>query len=303
MLRVKALLVLFFCSLIWQECINISAHSCYHHDENGGEEPCESSSQGKNKGRKETLVFGGSVERTSVPLPEDATKQQVSSFLRDERRSNLVSVIASAGGARSTREVARTDELDGLWRDCCLDTYGSENLPAPDDPVFVTNTTSRFPGLKLTTTVYNGIKTFETEAGIPQYVLNMIAETQTPTGFPPVVWAFHKIMGFCEPQGSLRPCGRVQSVLSVVEDSNDSRRLAFHMDVSVRIKVEFPAVLMRILPMKKDKAEAVASSSILKSVSRDVKTVVAGMQKAFVKWHSAVEGVAAAARRIPEDEL
>jgi len=234
---------------------------------------------------------------TSNPLPKDATKQQVSRFLRDDKHANLV-LIASAGGARTTQEIARTDELDELWRECCLDTYGSENLPAPDDPVFVTNTTSRLPGLQLTTTVYNGVKTFENEAGIPQYVLNMIAETQAPTGFPPVVWLFHKIMGFCEPEGSLRPCGRVQSILSLMEDSDS--RLAFHMDVSVRIEVEFPAVLIRILPMRKDKAEAMVSSSILKAVSRDMKTTVAGMQKAFAKWHSAVEGVAAA-RRIPDE--
>lgn len=257
------------------------------------------------------MVFGGSVERSSDPLPEDATREQVSRFLRDEKRANL-GLIASAGGARETREVPRTEELDGLWKECCLDTYGAENLPAPDDPIFVTNTTSRFPGLRLTTTVYNGIKTFdETEAaaddGIPpRFVLNMIAETQAPTGFPPFVWAFHKLMGFCEPEGSLRPCGRVQSVLSVVEDDGDDRRrrrrMALRMDVSVRIEVEFPAVLVRILPMRKDKAEAVASSSIMKSVSRDVKTAVAGMQKAFAEWHSAsVEGGVDAARRIPDE--
>ena len=121
--------------------------------DDGGEE------QNSSDNKKERVVFGGTLEIQSKPLPRDVTRASLIRFFDEERESNIA-LIASAGGDRVTERIPRTPELNEYWQACCHDTYGIEYLPSYGDPVYATNTTTSYRGLffSLTTTTYNGIK-------------------------------------------------------------------------------------------------------------------------------------------------
>jgi len=293
-----------------QECSADNNKECEWKTEN---DPSTSPKK-KNKKMTETLIFGGSLAITSDPLPDNTdpvtttTQQQVvTQFLREQRDDNL-GCIMSGGVERHVEEIPRSDLIDQLWADCCDDTYGNEYLPASGDPIFATNTTSSFPGLTLTTTVYNGAKvvlrttdpdetnnTGQQQPQFSSYVFLMIGEQQTPKGFRPLVSLFRKLMSFsCDADDSLRPCGRAKSIFTVVPVADDHNQhgdggpqLAFSMIVDLRIRVEFPAVLLKLLPMKKEKVEAIATNAIFKTIRKDVENILQEMHKHFSAWSSA----------------
>ena len=257
-------------------------------------DPENEKSQKKKEKKKsmEQLMFGGMLELQSKPLPPTVTRTSLIKFFQEERSSNFL-LISSAGGDRPTEQLPRTKELEEYWRQTCHDTYGLENLPARGDPIYATNTTTKYPGLfQLTTTTINGIKTFIPKSGdssssqeMPKYVLNMIAEQQHPKGLPPVVWAFHKICGFGISQDSLEPSGRVQAVSSAVKTDADDDIYALSFSVDIQIKLEFPKSFVRFMPMKKDKLQSMVSNTILRVIKKDIERNLDVMHTAFTNWY------------------
>lgn len=262
---------------------SVNSHDVSEKACSGRNQECEWTGDEQSQVNKtETFVMGGNVQLKSKLLPLTVTRQMVATFFNEEKQGNLL-VIASAGGSRSTQEVLQTEDLLGYWEECCHDSYGLENLPTTYDPVYVTNTTSQFPGMQLTTTVYNGIKVLESKDGMPRYVFNMIAEQQTPEGLPPIVWAFHKLFSSCQKQDSFKPCGRAKLIVQGVE--NADKRLALSYDVMLRIAFEVPRLVVKLMPMRKEKAEAFATKVLMKTVLNDVKTGLDGFYRTFLDWH------------------
>lgn len=255
---------------------------------------------------KERVVFGGKLELLSQPLPFGVTRESLIRFFEEEKESNII-LIASAGGDRVTERISRTSELDGYWHECCHDTYGLENLPSGDDPIFTTKLTTSYKALffELTTTTYNGIKTIipssdDDDSLMPSYVFNMIAEQQHPEGLAPIVWAFHKICSFCAERDSLKPCGRAQSIMSVakvVVDNHDDEwhnphYYALSFSINISIEIEFPKRHTRILPLSTEQVEKVVSKAILKAVSKDVERNLEVFHQLFLNWYHSTDRLA-----------
>lgn len=305
-----------------QQCDESSSNNCKNNEEDDNND-------------KERVVFGGKLELHSKPLPRSVTRNSLIRFFSEEQETN-VRIIASAGGDRVTERIPSTAELETYWYETCHDTYGIENcLPSSsdnDDPIiYATNTTTKFKGLffKLTTTSYNGVKTIipddekegvdsdnnngsDSIAPMPKYVFNMIAEQQHPEGPAPIVWAFHKICGFCAERDSLKPCGRVQAIMSatkvVVDNTSstiDEQQLAeeerqdkpaappdyydyyaLTFSINIHIQIEFPKRLSKFLPLKKDNGiETKVSKQILSILEKDVKRNLQVFHEKFLNWH------------------
>jgi hypothetical protein len=313
-----------------QQCHESSSANCKNEDDDNN--------------NKERVVFGGKLELHSKPLPRSVTRNSIIRFFSEEQETN-VRIIASAGGDRVTERITSTVELENYWYETCHDTYGVENcLPSSSsededsDPIiYATNTTTQFKGLffKLTTTSYNGVKTIiprdeeydnndnnddkkKKEEGncdkngsdsvpMPKYVFNMIAEQQHPEGPAPIVWAFHKICGFCAERDSLKPCGRVQAIMSATKvvvgdeqqeavgerhhrppsaappDYYDYYALTF--SVNIHIQIEFPKRLSKFLPLKKDNGiETKVSKQILSILSKDIERNLQVFHERFLNW-------------------
>ena len=343
-LPLHAVLFLLLCCFILLEEVAPYDSSSIQHDTIAARESqqCDESSSNNCKNEyddnndRERVVFGGKLELHSKPLPRSVTRNSLIRFFSEEKETN-VRIIASAGGDRVTERIPSTVELETYWYETCHDTYGVENcLPSDDeededyDPIiYATNTTTTFKGLffKLTTTSYNGVKTIipddeKKEEGVggggsdnnngsysapmPKYVFNMIAEQQHPEGPAPIVWAFHKICGFCAERDSLKPCGRVQAIMSatkvVVSDEQQLAEEERHhqpsappdyydyyaltFSINIHIQIEFPKRLSKFLPLKKDNGiETKVSKQIISILSKDIERNLQVFHERFLNWH------------------
>ena len=236
----------------------------------------------KTSSNKETLVFRGDLNLSSEPLPKSTAKADVASFLlRPEIRNSLL----SSGGTRPVEEVPRNPELDELWIKFCNKEYGAQHKPQPGDSILACDTVIKFPGLKMVNRVFNGVKcSVDPDSGIPTYSFFLIGERQSVTGLPPVVFVFNKLTGADKKGDSLEPSGVAKSTLSVKENTDGN--MVFNFVADIQIKIEFPALLLKILPTTKEKAEAQGSKSILKAIYKAVDDSTKSLYDAFIHGQS-----------------
>ena len=53
----------------------------------------------------------------------------------------------------------------------------------------------------------------------------------------------------------------------------------------LRIAFEVPRLVVKLMPMRKEKAEAFATKVLMKTVLNDVKTGLDGFYRTFLDWH------------------
>lgn len=230
-------------------------------------------------GEKTELVFSASVEKYSDPLPPDTTIADITEYLKNPVNRNA---LLSSGGSRAVEEIAISPELESLWREACEKEYGREMLPKEGDCILATDSVTKFPGLTMVNKVYNVARFGTKEAsGMPNYTFLLVGEELSVSGLPPVVWIFNKLTGSEKKKESLQSNGVCASSITVVKDTDG--QLVFSFIADIKIKINFPAVLLKILPTSKEKAEQTGSTSVRKAVERDVEVGVSGALETFLK--------------------
>jgi hypothetical protein len=227
---------------------------------------------------KETLKFGGDLIFTSESLP-DAKVEDVAAFFK---RKEILDLILGAGGTRPVNEITVTPQLKKLWLEAC-DHFESVSPPEDGDQILSTNTVLPLPGITLTTTAVNGVKLLEDGKGLPMYETVLIADKRVATGPRPIVWLYNQLTGTGKAKDDefSPPQARVMSRASITEKNGE---LAFNVQVLFRIVVEFPAILVRILPTSKEKMEEQGTNSISKGIAKDVDISIAALREAFLYW-------------------
>lgn len=227
----------------------------------------------------EKLVFKGDYTCSTDPLPGGVSQADVSAFLE---QSATRDIFLSAGGTRTLQELELTPQFKGFWQEACRH-FGSDALPTDDDVVFAVDTVVSFPGLLLlVTTAVSGVKKIQGENGLEGYELMLVAQKQTAQGAPPVVWIFNKLTGINKRDEALwypPSQAKARSTIGITELSGGSVAISFKLELQVT--VEFPAVLVKILPSSKEKTEEQGTASILKTVSKDIDKA---MEVAFEKF-------------------
>jgi len=233
----------------------------------------------REKEAKETLNFNVDFSYTSDLLPSSSV--DVHDFFRKKTTRDF---MVSIGGTRQVEELPITAELKDAWKESC-DRFHSANFPNDTDDESVVSALSeaQFPGMKLQTSVLNGIKKIAMEDGTQGYETHLLAQKQEAYGPPPLVWIFNKLTGNADKEkGKFYPSsGKSISRVSVLEKEGGC---VFHWDCKLHIKVEFPAVLVRILPVKKEKMEEQGSAAIQKAVEKDIRGGVDATRELFLKW-------------------
>jgi hypothetical protein len=225
-----------------------------------------------------SLNFGKEITFTSKPL-SDAKSEDVAEFFR---RKECLDVILGAGGIRPVKEITATPQLKKMWREAC-DKFGSVSTPTDGDLMLSIDTDLQLPGITLTTTGINGVKLLEDKNGLPMYETVLIADRRTAKGPAPIVWIYNQLTGDDKvKEGDYSPPqARVMSRSSITEQNG---KFAFKVDVEFRIVVEFPAILVRILPTSKENMEEQGTISISKGIAKDVEVSVDALPKAFQRW-------------------
>lgn len=242
--------------------------------------------------RKSSLTFTGNVDTVSEPLPPETTLEELTAFLLRRESRN---VLAAGGGpAAEVHNIDMSPAWESLWNKACDHWYGKDQLPSKGDTLLSCNTYSHFPGLEVCTTVITGVKmlnhptqpsTGRNNNGLPGYFFLVIGQKQSAKGLAPVVWAFKQLMGIKKNEGiktiisnissnngassisSLVPMGPAKSIVTVEQRKNDGR-WCFQLNTDIQVKIEFPEILLKILPTSRAKAEAQGSASITKTVAK-----------------------------------
>ena len=180
------------------------------------------------------------------------------------------------------REVPRDTEFDVLWNKCCDREYGAENKPEPDDTILVADNVIQFPGLQLTNEVYNGVKrVVDPSTGLPTYKFFLIGEERSISGLPPVVYMFNTLTGANKKKSnSLETQAVAISTFRVTKNGGGS--LLFTFEVSFRIVLVFPALLLKILPLSKEKTESQGSASVSHTLSKSVEDSIKSLYDTFL---------------------
>ena len=239
-----------------------------------------------------TLVFDGDYCGMSDPLPVGTTNEEAVAFLVKDSTRDL---FFSVGGTRPIELLDMTPEFVDMWQNV-TDYFNCDRKPTMDDILISANTTINFPGMKLITTSASGIFVMENpQTALPEYQAFLVAEQQTSKGLKPVVWLFNQLTGNANREkGKFFPSsGKAMSTVSVVEQEStnnndntaldDENLLSISFNVQFKVFVQFPATLMKLFPMSKEKTEEQGGKSIKKTISTEVDMALEAARMAFVE--------------------
>lgn len=225
------------------------------------------------------LTLAAKIKLTSQPLPLKEGEEQLQRFFQLPEHRNL---LVTAGGKRPCDEIELTPELVQEWKTACEGVAASQTPNENDTAVLVKTGGIDLPGLHLVSLTKIGVKLIEkTEARSPQYEMTLIGDERTVKGLPPVVWIFNKLTGASSGgEGGTT----TKSLTTVRYEITDNSKVVFQTDSFLSITVKFPAVLLKILPTNKEKAEETGSKAITKAVQKDLEASMKSFEEAYLKW-------------------
>lgn len=213
-----------------------------------------------------TLVLRADYVGESTPAPS-TSQQAMVAFFRDPQNRNC---LISAGNTRETHTVTTTDELLRKWK-IHASSLGAEVPEANDTIVRVRIGGMRFPGVTLESTSLIGTKlVIPTRSNaFPSYEFVLIQDKREAIGLRTLIWVYNQLTGKGDKE---REKDTTPTSLSrvTVQESNDGKFVTFKIETILEICVNFPAILLKLLPVKKEKAEAQGSSAVSKILRKDI---------------------------------
>jgi hypothetical protein len=227
---------------------------------------------------KESLKFVANIVTTSNPIA-NASAAELRNFLTTNQcRDHFL----SAGGTTRCNDEPITAELVKMWNDECLSHYGPNLCFHDGDAIVAGESIIEFPGLKMVNLVYSGVK-LQSSTSTPFYDLLLIAEKKKVFGSPPVVWIYNKLTGHsAEIEDIIRPpSAKVQSILSIAENECGSY---FNFDCKAEITVEFPKVVLKLLPASKEKMEEKGTASVKIALEKSINKAINNIDSVVNDW-------------------
>lgn len=230
------------------------------------------------KGGMATLNFKGSKVLRSDPLP--LKTESLESFFRESNNKNYIRKLVLSGDGSNQVEPLSNSETIALceeWSECAMNVGAS--IPDPeknpeDDVIYKVKTGAiNFPGLKVSTVAMLGTRlTFPTESILlPKVECTYIRGEQIAEGPRPLVWVFNRLTG----NGKENASGGDQSVRSLSNFytervEGDVEKIVLVLEGKLNIAVKFPSLLLKILPVSKEKAEESGTASVTKALEKDM---------------------------------
>lgn len=197
--------------------------------------------------------------------------------------------MVSAG---NTRPVEETETTVGILKEW-LDRGRSLGAVDPEmtDPVLKVGTSAmEFPGLSVTSSALIGCKLLEPIESIeayPKYEFTLIKDQRTVEGFSPTVWIFNKLTGHTDDDGTSGSSAAPISLSCVTAEQTDDGQTIFKFPVKFTINVNFPSLLLKLLPISKEKTEEEGSKAIAKTLEKDLSKVMIQLRKQYLDYKSA----------------
>ncbi len=243
---------------------------------------------------KTILNFKGKESFTSDPVPLKSNSALHSFF---ERNDLLVMLLAGTGNADEPPTVlskAESISFQEQWTAQARIVGAKDPDPENGDLVCrVLTGEIKFPGLNVKSEAIIGTKLIKgsEDTDGPIYELVFITDQRKAKGPKLLVWIFNKLTGQNDSNDEdgkendeEEPAARVSSLSKFYpkilkdDDSGKEPLVVFNIDSSLEIAIKFPSMLLKILPVSKEKAEEQGSASVAKTLAKDtgaaLKTIV-----------------------------
>jgi hypothetical protein len=219
-----------------------------------------------------SLILKGEISAKSASLPI-VCEERLLKFFRTPSFRNL---LVSGGGQRPVENLPLTETLLDDWTEKCK-ALGAA-LPDKDDSVLAVESRSiEFPGLKVTSTATVGVKYVDQDP--PRHEFVLLGTQEEAKGLPPVVWIYKKLTG-ADQKKQGKDSSDAKS-LSTVSCETNNGNVVFRTKSFLQIGITFPKVLLKILPGDKATIEEKASSSVQKTLEKDVVQSLKAYESAY----------------------
>ena len=121
----------------------------------------------------------------------------------------------------------------------------------------------------------------ESDSSFPEYQFTLIKDTIKAEGPRAIVWIYEKIMGASSEQNKGQATHSF-STLKVEPTPDKPGEIVFQSDVRIEVNVYFPKILLRILPMSREKSNALGSEATQKTLGDGALLMI--FEKSYRKW-------------------
>jgi len=251
----------------------------------------EASATSSDKKNRAALRFVTETTVESDPVPllpsiySDNDELDKTSLHQFFRQKETIQVILGGAAGNLVESVDNNILLENMdkWSEQCK--FFSSLYPsiAEGDGMYYVNTDGMsFPGLTISSVALIGATVSPVDNEF-QFVL--INTEQKAKGSKLLVWTFNKLTGNDKTPDDDSGEEMVHSLTQVTfQPTAEQDTAIFKFQTSFEISVQFSSLLLKILPVSKEKAEEQGSASILKALKKDFDVVVPKIAQVYLEY-------------------
>jgi len=223
------------------------------------------------------LRFVGEATTTADPVPMPPPGKSLSDFFAVDSHRDLL----MKGTGNVVEPMEANEELMERWA-AEAKRVGAVPPQKGDSLLQVTTSGIQFPGLKILSVATIGAKLIvDGDGGYPVHEFTLVRDTIKAEGPRPIRFIFNKLTATRDEEAKEQTTHSLTRTTAGPADSGDT--CMFTSSSYLEVDVSFPKVLLRILPVSKEKAEQQGSQSILKTIEKDSGPALESFKSAYLK--------------------
>ena len=235
-----------------------------------------------------TLHFHGSKTFHSRPLPIES--MDILHILYGPALKDLAKI--TIGGSGTDNVVINPNPIhSSLMEDWIMSTK-KVNASVPNEQGFICKVQTsglNFSGLQVKTVANIGTQLLQLQHDDTnrndtfQLEFTYIDDEQIVQGPKILVFIFNALTGKDSDESSSKGKGqRVQS-LSRLHTTVSNNTVVFHIDTNLDISIQFPTLLLKLLPVSKEKAEEQGSEVIMNTLTKDTEAMIPKLEEFYLQ--------------------
>lgn len=256
----------------------------------------------KRKSKKTTLCFQAERMFQSEKVPSSPSSLLSLNDFFHQHKSVLLT-------GRNNQLVECNEETYQKFYDTWVEKSKAAGFAEPNDThnngnacwmYHVINSGTEFPGLKITSEMIMGCQLLlDLEGGennFPEYQFILLDSQNKASGSKWMVWIYNQLTGEGgkEDTGSIANDDEEQKEERGKNSSNalmrffvsleDDMNIIFHSRSNLQIDIEFPNIMVKLMPVSKRRAEKLGSDSIANALDNEGKHTLHAFQEAYKSW-------------------
>lgn len=244
---------------------------------------------------KDTLRFGGTVTFTSELLPF-LEEKSITDFFAVKEHQKILLCGLNNNTSCGVRELAReelNDELVQRWKKQSILMGAVEpQEEEKDNIVSVKPPGIRIAGLNIvpTSTIGTTCISNTEHHDLPEFQAVLIDDLPMAEGRRPLVWLFNKIVYGGDPAKEdiamhfTSSTDRSESGFLRVWVEPEGKNFLIKASSTLLLEFQFPSLLLKFFPMRKEKGEKICSEAIVKTLEKNLVPAVENFCSSYTEW-------------------